>query len=237
MIRRIAVCDDEPEILKLISVYLSQIEKETKNKFEIFYYSSAENLIKTMPRDIQIVLLDIGMSPITGMEAAHQLRAENLDFTLIFISSMIEYALEGYDVHAFAFLDKPIRYPALCHQLEAAFRKIDKEQYCPPCLVIETIYGMESVDLSKLIYAEVYQHETSFVFSNERKTSMMSLSEVESQTKYHGFFRCHKSYLVNMRQISKISTNTITLTTGETIPVSKYRRKDFLGTYARFMGV
>lgn len=237
MIRRIAVCDDEQEILKQLSLYLGQIQKELSDDFEIFYYTSAAELTAMMPRDIQIVLLDIGMSPMTGMEAARKLRAEGLDFTLIFITSMVEYALEGYDVHAFAFLSKPVLYPALYHQLTEAFQRIDKEQSLKTVMVIDTGNGKETIDLSALVFAEVYQHETSFVFEHGRKTSIMPLAEVEKQTARHGFFRCHKSYVVNFKKISRIDFSTVTVTTGEAVPISKYRRKAFLDAYSSFMGV
>ena len=237
MIRKIAVCDDEREILKQLSVYLGQIQKELGDEFVIFYYSSAADLVAMMPRDIQIVLLDIGMSPMTGMEAARKLRAEGLDFTLIFITSMVEYALEGYDVHAFAFLSKPVLYPSLYHQLKEAFQRIDKEQSLKTVMVIDTNSGKETIDLSALVFAEVYQHETSFVFEHGRKTSMMPLAEVEKQTARYGFFRCHKSYVVNLKKISRIDFSTVTVTTGDAVPISKYRRKEFLDAYSRFMGV
>lgn len=237
MIRRIAVCDDEPEILKQLSLYLGQIQNELGDEFEIFYYTSAADLTAMMPRDIQIVLLDIGMSPMTGMEAARRLRAEGLDFALIFITSMVEYALEGYDVHAFAFLSKPVLYPSLYHQLTEAFQRIDKMQSQKTVMVIDTGSGKETIDLNTLVYAEVYQHETSFVFEHEKKTSIMPLSQVEKQIVRYGFFRCHKSYVVNLKKIASIDFSAATVSTGDILPISKYRRKEFLDAYSRFMGV
>lgn len=239
MVRRIAVCDDEQESLKQIAVCLGQIQKDTGDELEVFYYRSAHELLEHMPRDVQVVLLDIGMqeaaSPLSGIDAAHMLRAEGLDVTLIFITSMVEYALEGYDVHAFAFLCKPLQYAALKRHLTDAFGAIDAKRGI--FLSVDTAGGKEAIDLNTLLYAEVFQHETSFVFADGTTTSVIPLAEVEKKVKRHGFFRCHKSYLVNFKQIQRIDPSSVTLGNGAVVPISKYRRKEFLDAYSRFMGV
>lgn len=113
MRRNIAICDDEKTIRDQLSLHLNQIQEESGDDYHLFYYSSAEELLANMPADLDVILLDIAMGDMTGMECAKNLRAKGYDVNIIFITSMTEYALEGYDVHAFAFLPKPIVYTEL----------------------------------------------------------------------------------------------------------------------------
>lgn len=235
MIRRIAVCDDEPDISRQISLYLKQIESERGDSFEIFYYSSGDELLRFLPPDTDVLLLDIGMNGLSGMDTARQLRGRGSDVAIIFITSMTEYAMEGYEVHAFSFLAKPIQYAALRRSLYEVFAQMDQKQGAS--LVASDNSGSRIIDLNQLLYAEVLQHQTSFVFLDGRYSYKLPLSDVEKQAAQHGFFRCHKSYLVSFRKIEKIDFDSVIMCNGDRIPISKHRRKDFLSAYARFMGV
>lgn len=235
MTRRIAVCDDEQDVSRQMSLYLKQIAQERSEIFDCFYYGSAEELLAHMPRDMDALLLDIGMAGITGMEAAYRLRREKVEIPILFITSMTEYALEGYEVHAFSFLSKPVRYASLSRNLSDAFAQIDAHR--EDALIVNDGMSRQIVDLRTLIYAEVYQHHTSFVFVGERRSCKLPLAEIEAQVLRRGFFRCHKSFLVNFRHISRIDFDSVTMDNNERVPLSKYRRKEFLTAYSRFMGV
>lgn len=235
MIRTIAVCDDEQDISRQLSHYFKQIQEETGDKFQISYYGSAEELLQFMPRDTEVLLLDIRMGDLTGMEAARRLRAEGVETAILFVTSMTEYAMDGYEVHAFSFLQKPVQYAALRRQLLEVFGRIDRERGAR--LIVNDGVSSEVVDLIELIYAEVFQHDTSFVFTHGRKSYKIALSDIERQIAHHGFFRCHKSYLVNFHHIKRLEFSEITMSNGEKLPVSKHRRNEFLVAYSRFMGV
>ena len=110
MTKRLAVCDDEKNMLRQISAYLDQWQKDTENTLEVFFFSSAAALLGSMDSKTDLVLLDISMGGMTGMDCAKKLRSEGFSGEFVFITSMENYALEGYKVHAFAFLTKPLEY-------------------------------------------------------------------------------------------------------------------------------
>ena len=124
MTLRIAVCDDELSAASQIDLYLNQIQLEENLKFQVFFFSSGEELLEHMPRDIHVLLLDIQMKQATGIDVARRLRAEGLDFFLFFITSHVQYALEGYEVHAYAFLQKPLRYAPLKMYLMEVLKRL-----------------------------------------------------------------------------------------------------------------
>ena len=234
MRRKIAVCDDEKAMLRQLSQYLAQIQEETGERCDLFYYASAEELLAHMPGDIQIILLDISMGDMTGMECAKALRGRGCGAEILFITSMTQYALEGYEVHAFAFLPKPLVYGELKARLTDCFTHLDREKRA--ILPVDTAGGVELLPIEDILYAEVYQHETSFALPDRKVTGTLQLSQAEARLTPHGFFRCHRSYLVNMARIGRIDSDTLTMPNGVAIPVSRHRRKAFLDAFANYMG-
>ena len=231
----IAVCDDDQAVSKQISLYLKQVETELGKEFNTFYYSSAEDLLRFMPKETQIIFLDIQMGRMSGIEAAKVLRKRGCEAAILFITNMTEYALEGYEVHAFAFLCKPVQYAPFRRNLAEIIKRLDTEDEA----FIRVSFGTshQILKLKDLYYVEVLGHETSFVTKQGRKTCKMPLSEIESQTLGKGFFRCHKSYLINLRYITAIEPVSVIMEDSASIPISKYRKKEFLREYSLYSGI
>lgn len=236
MIRKLSVCDDEKVMIRQISSYLGQVENGIADSFEVAYYSSAEELIRNMDRSTEILLLDISMCGMTGMEAAKKLRAAGFAGDIIFITSMEQYAIEGYSVHAFGFITKPVVFDEFKQTLLSCLKKRDSQK--KNVLAVETAGGTEIINVNDIIYAEVYQHSTSFILKRGRHlVSPVQLNELEGKLAPQGFFRCHRSYLVNMRCITKIGQSELVLSGENTVPLSRHRSKEFLAKYTQFMGV
>lgn len=234
MRRKIAVCDDERTMLRQLSQYLTQIQDELGEQFDLAYFASSEELLAHTPKDVQVILLDISMGNMTGMECARTLRSKGCEAAIIFITNLTEYAVEGYEVRAFAFLPKPVLYAELKDRLTRCFHQIDRQHKA--VLPIETDAGIEMLFIEEILYAEVYQHETSFALTDKRVTGAVQLSQIEERLSPHGFFRCHRSYLVNMAKIKRIGTDAVVMPDGASIPVSRHRRKKFLDAFAGYMG-
>ena len=234
MVKKIAVCDDEQALLKQIDSYLKQFQEDTKEKFEVFYFSSAEDLMNNMPRDIHIVLLDIQMKEKTGMEAARILREEGLNFYLFFITSHVEFALEGYEVHAYAFLQKPLQYSHFKRYLLDICNKINTNK--KNIIKIKNGANTEVINTDDIVYIEVFHHSTLITYKDSKKEYTITLTELENKLKEFGFFRCHKSYLLNFKYIKNYEFDTIQLSNSCKIPLSKHRRKEFLEQYTQYLG-
>lgn len=231
---KIAVCDDELQAIRQIDTYLTQIQKETEMKFQVFYFASGEDLLSHMPQDINILLLDIQLSSMSGIEVARKLRERNSEFFLFFITSNTQYALEGYSVHAYAFLGKPIQYALLKTYLLEAVSSLRRSR----SLNLEVKNGPVStvIDCENLVYAEVYGHTSVFVLGDGRRlTSKMPLDKLEYKLNKYGFFRCHKSYLINLRKVSSIRSNEVVMTDGTTIMLSRGRKQEFLMAFHSVM--
>ena len=234
MARKIAVCDDEWASSRQLSTYLEQYEKDTGESFSTFYFSSGEELLERMPRDTQILFLDIQMGGMTGIQAARRLREAGRELFLFFVTSHISFALEGYDVHAYAFLKKPVAYPEFAQNLTDALRQLDKSASA----VLRLRSGPDTaiIHCDEIVYAEVYNHMTTLVLDGGETQYAFSLGEIEEQIGRHGFFRVHKSYLVNMKKVARIGQSDVIMKNGASVPLSRHRRAAFMDEYFSFIG-
>lgn len=235
MVKKIAVCDDSAVALRQIAGYFEQLQRDFPYEICPAYYTSGEDVLSGLASDTDLLLMDISMDGMNGIECTKILRERGMRFPIIFITSMTEYALDGYAVHAFGFLTKPVTYTDFAAILQEVFARETQEK--PKKLLINTADGVSVIDPDQLIYAEVYQHETSFILRSGRIKGNVALGAMEASLLPHGFFRCHKSYLVSFAQIAFIGRDTLTMENGDIIPLSKHRRKAFLDDYSSFMGV
>lgn len=234
MLRKLVLCDDEPGIHRQLMGYLEQLASESGDEFETVHFSSGEDLTAHFPANAQLLLLDIQMGGMSGIDAARKLRETHKDLMIILVTNLIDRAIQGYEIHAFSFLCKPVMYGDFRRSLMDAFALYDKAR--PFKLVLNTDGGTELVPMDELLYVEVFHHMTSFVFCGRRQDVRIPLSEIERKTEGRGFFRCHKSYLVNFRHIRTINANSVTMINGDEIPLSKHRRREFLTEYSFFAG-
>ena len=107
---KIAICEDEKEQQELLKSYIDQIFDGLSVKYELEIYNLGEELLDSYSKDIDILLLDIQMGQINGMDTARKIRELDDKVEIIFITSLIEYVLEGYEVRAYRYLIKPIKY-------------------------------------------------------------------------------------------------------------------------------
>lgn len=232
--RKIAICDDEFYVQELLYDYLKKLEITSSYHFEIQRFSSGEALLQDIMPDTDILLLDIKMKHLSGMNAARKLRESGINCCIIFITSMIQYALEGYEVHAFAFIQKPCRYPQFERTMLDALRMQDIRT--ANTLSLRRGSAIDTINISHILYAETLDHVSSIVTVQGKQEYMISLKKLSAELIPYGFGLCHKSFLVNFRQIRSILPNELLITNRHTIPLSKHRKKEFLEQFTAFMG-
>ena len=232
--RKIALCDDETYIQELLYDYLKKLENTCPYHFEIQRFSSAETMLQDIMPDTDILLLDIKMKQLSGMDAARKLRGSGINCCIIFITSMIQYALEGYEVHAFAFIQKPCRYAQFERTMLEALRV--QEIRTANTLSLRRGSAIDTINIDHILYAETLDHVSSIVTVQGKQEYVIPLKKLSTELIPHGFGLCHKSFLVNFRRIRSILPSELLLTNQDTIPLSKHRKKEFLEQFTAFMG-
>ena len=231
---KIAVCDDEKSTRDQVCRLLKRLTETHGTEFEIARFSSGEDLVRDMAPDTDLLILDISMGALNGINAAHLLREKGCRSTIIFLTTMVQYALQGYEVHAFSFIQKPLKPQhfervvldalALCHE--------KKDQ----SIVLQRGRVKDTLTVRSIIYIETFDHTSQVVSTRGAVSYNLSLNYFAEKLSGYGFGFCHRSYLVNYLRIKRIEACDLYMDNGDCIPISKHRRKDFLEDYTRFMG-
>ena len=173
------------------------------------------------------------MYEVSGMDLAKIIRKENEISEIIFVTSLVAYVQEGYTVRAYRYLLKPINYEELKTNLLSCINDINKKKY--NFMMIENKGIVHKVPINEIMYIEVAKKElTIYAKENSYKTKS-SMDKIEKELEKLDFYRCHKSYLVNMKYIETIDKNEIIIN-GNKIPVSKHRISDFKKKFTLLLG-
>ncbi len=227
---KIAICDDEPFMCGLLKEKIEEYLQKGSKEFKIFCYPNGESL--PVFGDFDIVLLDVQMPGINGMELAKRLRENGNSCAVIFVTILKEPVFDAFEVDAVDYLCKPVDEVRLKRALERAIRRIDVQK--GKALLIHTMNHRQSVKLDSILYCEVFNRKILLHTQQGVIEYYSRLSDVENQLDKR-FAKCHRSYLVNLDYLSECSKGQIILTNGERIPVSKARWQSFMSQMLHYM--
>lgn len=216
---RVAICDDDTTDLKYVSDLVSEWSRESNNIVNIKIFPSAEAFLFEYEEDkaFDILLLDIEMGAMNGIELAKKIRGENGIAQIVFITGFPDFISEGYDVSALHYLMKPISKEKLSEVLDKAVANIGKVEKS----MIFTVNGeSHRVMMRDIVVVEAFSHSCIIMTLKDKLEIRMSISEVEKLLGSE-FIRCHRSYIVSIRYIKNISKTEITLDNGAKIPLSR----------------
>lgn len=233
---RIAVCDDERPVRESIIKALKRYIADNGIEAEIYEFPSAESLLTSYPEGLDLLLLDIYMPGMDGMDAANAIRQFDEEVCIIFITTMYQRAIEGYKVRAFGFIRKPVSYEEFSHEISAAVKQRNSRREKDYFINIRSSGKTYRIPVSQISYCEVQGHYISMCINGEIRVYRCSIRELEEQLGSYGFFRCHASYLVAADAIQEIRQAEILLKDGSIVPVSQRRRKAFLTSLSDYLG-
>lgn len=174
---RIAVVDDDREFSAKLREYLEQYAKENDETFEIeVFYDGAEILKDYTPR-YELILLDIEMPAVNGMEAAQKIREMDESVVLMFITNMAQYAIHGYSVGALDFVMKPISYYPFSMKIKRALKRVQKKEI--PTILLTTSDGVKRLKVSQIYYVEIQGHMLHYYTEEGEFVMRGTLSSVE----------------------------------------------------------
>lgn len=208
---KIAICDDSDADRQYVFNIVNQWAKTRGYIVTIPTFSSAENFLFQYEeeKDYDILLLDIEMGDIDGVEMAKSLRKTNDAVQIIFVTGYSDYISEGYEVAALHYLMKPVKEEKLCSVLDRAIDKISKNE---KVLNFEISGEMVRVPIYQIRYADVLgNYVTLHALSDV--TVKMTLNDLEKQLDER-FYRVGRSSIINLTQISRVTKNEIKLSDG-----------------------
>lgn len=228
----IAVCDDEMLDCCNMARDIKDILEEMQITCIIRQFRNGKELLQTA-ENFDIIFLDIMMDGMNGMKTAQLLRKKAFQNILVFVSSSREYVFDAYDVEAFYYLVKPVDLSKLKNILSRAV--IKTAQYSDEFIIINKERQNKKLLLDDIFYFEIMGRVVSVHSAGGIFDYYDRISVLEQNLRDKGFFRCHKSFLVNLRHVDTYDREEILLDNGEKIIVAKRRYEDFCKDILAFM--
>lgn len=229
---KIAICDDDAAQAGMLSEAVSAWAEGKKRMAEIRTYASGEAFLCDYDRekDFNLLLLDIEMNGISGIDLAKSLRRDNSRAEILFLTSHTEFYGEGYEVDAIHYLIKPIDRARLSAVLDKAEGKLAVE---PPFLILNSEGRVIKLYESEIYYVEAFLHYVNFVTGDGNYTVRDKISDLVQRLS-DGFYRAHRSYLVSLEHIKRIARNEILMENGATVPLARGKYDDINQAYIQF---
>lgn len=223
---RIAICDDQQMFVDRLKILI------TDEEAEIYIFNTGDELLKS-DINFDIVLLDIEMPGIDGLDTAAELYKRNRKTLLLFITSHREYLTKGYEFRAFRYVLKSEPDEFVRQNIQDAI-----EEYRNYDFYITVNYKgtVAKVLSTQIIYIESLGHTITIHTENKDYIGQNKFKDICNLIAQHGFVQCHKSYMVNMRCIESIEKNScINITNGTKIPIGRKYNADTINLYLEFM--
>ena len=230
----IAVVDDNLNDRKMILDYLSQFFNESGVDYTTSTFEDGVSFLKDYSFSYDFIIFDIDMPQMSGIDTAKELRKKDSNVTIMFVTNMPQYALEGYSVEAVDYVLKPLSYPDFRLKMKKATRYILRNSV-KKVTINTTEDGLITVDSSDIYYVEsklhyIYYHTKKGIYKMRAK-----LTEVEDILLPYHFARSGGSFLINLAYLEKIDGNEIVIA-GETLPLSRRMKASLMSAFTKYMG-
>lgn len=231
----IAICDDDEDIIALIKEAVSEYSAANSIGFEISSFSSGELLVES-PNTYDLIFLDIEMSGIDGIKTANLIRPKARRSRIVYVTNHSELALQSYSVHPFDFVVKPFKKERIAVVLSELIKYITDTSDTDPVVQLKGMDGPLLLSL-KSIYAFEYTGNRRITVYTESETHCIkgSLSDIISLINSESFTSPHKSFIVNMEHIDKLTGFTLYTTNGLEVPIAQKKLKEFHNEFSRFI--
>lgn len=230
---RIAMVEDEAAVREQLQGYIQRYTRQYGTEFAVTEFSDGVEILDAYRPVYDIVLLDVEMKHLDGMETARRIRELDRDVVLLFITNMAQYAIKGYAVGALDYVLKPVPYFAFSQQLQKAEEKIRRR--ARHYLAVPVEGGLRRLDTAQIYYMESEGHRVHFYTEEGEFSAPGALKTFEEKLADLPFARCNSGYLVNLAQVKSVQQGLAQVGPYE-LQVSRPKRKSFLAALADYIG-
>ena len=217
---KIALCDDEKEQREYLCALISKWAKRKNHLAELQQYPGSEAFLFDYEekKDLDILLLDVEMPGKNGIEVAKTVRKHDQGIQIIFVTGFYEYFSDGFDVSALHYLIKPVDEDKLYPVLDKA---VENLRHRERSVLIPVDGAQVRIPLADILYIQAQNtHINICTADGEPYLTRMSLAKF-MESLDDTFFKVHRSYVVSLKFIKKITKPQITMENGDEIPMSR----------------
>lgn len=230
---KIVICDDEKVIVNQLQNYVENVFAEHKKDCEILAFTQPMELLPLLERTkIDILLLDIDMQGINGMDIAAELRKQIHQPLLIFVTCQESFVYESFQYQPFDFIRKSCYEKDLKNTLLRAIRQLEnqKKEY-----LIEQEDMKIRLQLSEVLYFEACANYMKIVTKEDSYQQRKTMSQLQEELTPYGFIRIHKGYLVNQKAIHIMKSDKVILDDGTELPMGRHYRANAKEEILKFL--
>lgn len=229
----IAICEDNAVQLEQIRNLFNQFSINENVKFNIYTFFTGEHLLVHDYNHYDILVLDIKLGQLNGIDVAKMIRKTNEHLKIIFITALDKYWPDGYNVNAFRYILKPLNENFFYNEIKNVITAINKNK---AFITIENNGILKKILISNIKYLEIYNRKVIIHTNNSKNyTSSYKLKYWNEKLQPFGFANPHNSFLVNLNCVVELSKEKVTLIDGETIYVSQRKYKNFKKKFIDFL--
>lgn len=218
---RIAICEDEKYMLEKLTESVGNYFKRKNVSADIHSFLSGEELLKA-DSPFHIALLDLKLPGINGLEMAKEFCGKS---QIIFVTAYKDYALDAFDIGAVHYLVKPVTKERLDLALDRAVDRLEKAN--DRTLPLSKNGTTQVIFIRDILYCEVFDHQICIHTVDGDYQYSGSLDSLEKKLDER-FFRCHRSFIVNMSHIIRQENGAATVTGGDKIFISRRKQQEFM---------
>lgn len=230
----VAICDDEWEFLDSTKQICSKILTQNDVPFKITTFFDPNELLEVLeenPEKYNIILLDILMGKTNGIEFAKILRENGNSVSIIFITSSLDFAIDGYDVFPVHYIIKPLDE----YKLEKALLKDYESNFKKKKVVVATKSGDSLIYVDDINYIESLKRNVTIHTEQNNIEYIGTLKSVQQLLVETNIIKCHKSFLINLDKVKDITRQEITLHNNEKIPIGRNYYSDIYYMLTKLM--
>jgi DNA-binding LytR/AlgR family response regulator len=228
---RIAIVEDEKVQAELLETMVSEWAVTESLFVHVKKYTSAESFLFSIDDEVafDILLLDIQMENMNGVELAKRLRKLKYEVIIIFITAIIDYVFEGYEVNALHYILKPINKQTLFNTLYKANKKHKTSEF----LLVTTKDKNIKIDMLEILYIEASIHDVIIHTLDDDYTVRMKFTDIKNKLDDR-FIATHRSFMVNLAYIKHITRTDAVLDNGDKIPLSRRLYQSVCKTFIEY---
>jgi two-component system response regulator LytT len=231
---RISLIDDDSQDITRLRGCLERYDKEHSIGFSYTLFDNAQKFLATDMSETDLLILDIDMPGLNGIEAAKLVRKTNALLPIVFVTNLFQYAIQGYQVNAIDYIVKPVEYESLSLKIERILEIV--RSLSSKKATVSTDKGTRVIDLNQIIYIEVRGHYLTYhLEGGETLETRGNISGVEKELRPNGFSLCNRYYLVNLRYVTGIQKSDVETKAGSLV-MSKAKKKTFANDLTKYLG-
>ena len=230
---QVAVVDDADNDARSLISYLEKFSEDHGIALQVDRFSSAGDFFQSDTSAFSLVILDIDMPGMNGVECAHVIRETDPDIVIMFVTNLPQYALAGYEVEAVDYVIKPVSYGEFSLKMKKALRYVGRNR--EHGIVLKGADGVTTLSAWEVLYVESDRHYLDYHTKTGSVRVRGTISAAEKDLAPHHFVRCNSGYLVNLRHVRSVEGEDV-LVGDDWLKISRSRRASFMEAFARFAG-